>query len=82
MKTAMKELQERITALINASKDTGSNRDNPDYRIGLHQALSLIDFEAEKEQITEAYRSGKHDSGIDKCFNSAEYYTQTFKSDE
>lgn len=87
MKTAMQYLQEKITALINDSKGTGSNRDNPDYRIGLHQALGLIDLEAEKEQILEAYRNGFKDAQrpfrpMESYTTFEQYYQQTYKSDQ
>ena len=88
MKTAMQELKENIIALINASKNTGSNRDNSDYRIGLHQALGLIDLEAEKEQITTAYAHGMAEGITFEITNSLtaktpeQYYNLTFKSDE
>lgn len=39
-------------------------------------------LEAEKEQIKEAYMSGKHDSGIDKQYSSEQYYQQTYKSEQ
>lgn len=38
-------------------------------------------LEAEKEQIMEAYMSGKHDSGIDKRYSSEDYYQQTYNQE-
>lgn len=86
MKTEMQELQEKITTLINDSKSDDTR--TGDYRIGLHQSLSLIDLEAEKKQIIEAWESGYSNGvrsvsrGEPKIKSSEEYYNLTFKSDE
>lgn len=84
MKTPMQQLQEKITALINDSK--GDETRTGDYRIGLHQALSLIDLEAEKEQIIDAsvqanlrYDSGANEPVVLRYCNDAEqYYNQLY----
>lgn len=80
MKTPMQQLQEKITALINDSK--GDETRTGDYRIGLHQALSLIDLEAEKEQIWMAFTDGKVSEIVKKKRTPEQYYNLTYKSDE
>lgn len=91
MKTAMQQLLERIEATIN-------NDPINDLGVGQAMALKLMKsriknewLEAEKEQIMEAFEAGTKEDLFNtwsipeelyKKEKSAEYFQQTFKSDE
>lgn len=73
MKTVVQKLINKVDAMIS----NGGDADLLAVKVHLENSL-----ETEKEQIIEAYMSGKHDSGIYKKYSSEDYYQQTFKAEE